>query len=106
LEQSPDPAWRAELNSFSDNNIFANNTWIPFIRHNWNDNNTLAVWQKTYAQDLHSVATTVPFVRTAAGLKVNSAKLPKIASPLPASVLSVWKPRDPTQVGANRSVWP
>ncbi len=106
LEQSPDPALRTELNSFSDNNIFANNAWTPSIRHNWNDNNTLAVWQKTYAQDLNSIATKVPFQRNAVGLTVHTEKLPRIAKPLPASVLSVWKPTDPARVGANRNTWP
>jgi parallel beta-helix repeat protein len=106
LEMSTDAAWRADMGSSSDHNVFANNTWTPFMRHNWNDNNLLADWQARYSQDAHSVELPVRYERTATGFRLLSLDGLGIAGPLPEAVTRVWRPKEPGRVGADLMKWP
>jgi hypothetical protein len=106
LEMSSDPAWRAQMGSSSDYNVYANNTWIPLMRHNWNDNNVLAQWQSRYDQDKHSRLMPIEYQRTGTGFKLLSQEGLDVAGPLPAEVKRVWQPRSPQRVGTHLIQWP
>ena len=106
LEMTQDAAQRAEMGSASDNNVYANNTWEPFLRHNWNDNNTLAQWQQRYGQDMHSHALPVGYERIGAGFRLLTSHGLDVAAPLPQAVLRTWKPRKPGRVGGDITRWP
>jgi parallel beta-helix repeat protein len=106
LEQQPDAAWRAQLGSSSDYNVYANNSWTPFMRHNWNDNNPLEQWQKTYDQDKHSRLMNVDFAEVGTGFKLLTQQGLDVAGPLPEAVTKIWKPRNAKRVGADRTQWP
>jgi parallel beta-helix repeat protein len=106
LESSPDPAWRRDLSSDSDYNLYANNTWMPFMRHNWNDNNSLAQWQERYQHDLHSSQMPIPYRRTGTSFQLLSLAGLDVAGPVPPQVSAVWKPRHPGRVGSNWTQWP
>ena len=101
-----DAAFRADLGSRSDYNVYANNSWTPFMRHNWNDNNLLADWQSRYDQDKHSVQMPIDYQRTATGFRLLTRDGLDIAGPLPEAVTRVWQPRDPKRVGADLVEWP
>ena len=106
LEMSPDPAWRSANGSQSDFNVYANNTWTPWLRHNWNDNNTLRQWQDRYRQDLHSRLMPVAYQRVGTGFKLLTRDGLDVAGPLPEAVRRVWQPRNPKRVGADLTQWP
>ncbi len=106
LEMSTDPAWRADMGSWSDYNAYANNSWTPFMRHNWNDNNLLADWQSRYDQDKHSVQMPIRYERTATGFKLLTTDGLDLARPLPDEVTRVWQPKDAKRVGAGLTEWP
>jgi hypothetical protein len=106
LEMSPDPAWRSENGSESEFNVFANNAWTPWLRHNWNDNNSLRQWQKHYRQDLHSRLMPVAYQRVGTGFKLLTRDGLDVAGPLPETVRQVWQPRNPRRVGADLTQWP
>jgi len=106
LEMSPDPAWRADMGSWSDYNVYANNTWTPWMRHNWNDNNPLAQWQDRYAQDKNSRQTPVEYRRIGTSFKLLTQTGLDVAGPLPAEVAKVWEPKNPKRVGADMVQWP
>lgn len=106
LEQRPDPAWCAELGSRSDYNVFANNTWTPTMRHNWNDNNTIEQWRARCGQDLHSALLPVAYERVGTGFRLLSTDGLDVAGPLPEEVTRVWQPGHPGRVGAERTEWP
>ena len=105
LEQR-DSAWCQSLGSNSDHNVFANNGWAPTMRHNWNDDNTLAQWQERSGQDRHSRLMPVDFSDFGTGFRLLSTQGHDVAGPLPETVTRVWKPIHPGQVGANRTEWP
>jgi hypothetical protein len=106
LEMSPDPAWRAEMGSASNYNVYANNTWTPFMRHNWNDNNTLPQWQERYGQDSHSRLLNVAFEEVGTGFRLLTQDGLEVAGPLPEAVTNLWQPGHPGRVGADRTQWP
>jgi parallel beta-helix repeat protein len=106
LEMSTDADWRAAMGSASDYNVYADNTWTPFLRHNWNDNNTFSQWQERYRQDEHSRRMPVPYDRSATGFRLLAPGQLDVAGPLPNAVTRVWKPRSPKRVGANLTRWP
>jgi hypothetical protein len=45
----------------SDNNTFANTSWVPIMRDNWNADNTLAQWRERFGEDVHSALVPVDF---------------------------------------------
>ena len=106
LEMSPDAAWRADMGSVSDYNVYANNSWAPTMRHNWNDNNALAQWQERYDQDRHSRLLPVTWERSATGFRLLQPRGLDVAGPLPNAVARVWKPRNPKRIGADLTHWP
>jgi hypothetical protein len=106
LEMSTDPAWRADMGSWSDCNVYANNTWTPWMRHNWNDNNPLPQWQDRYAQDKNSRQMPIEYRRVGTSFKVLTQTGLDVAGPLPAEVAKVWKPKNPKRVGADLTQWP
>jgi hypothetical protein len=106
LEMSPDAAARAAIGAAADYNVYANNAWTPFMRHNWNDNNTLSQWQDRYGQDQHSRLMAVQYERTGTGFRLLTADGLDVAGPLPEAVKKVWQPRKATRVGADVTQWP
>ena len=56
LYMEPDAKARAEVGQLADYNVYADNSWIPLMRHDWNNDNTLAQWQQQFGQDKHSTA--------------------------------------------------
>ncbi len=106
LEQPAEAAKRAELGSSSDYNVFAANTWTPFVRHNWNDNNTLPQWQQRTGQDQHSRLMTVEFERFGTGFRLLTRDGLEVAGPLPEAVTRVWQSPAPKRVGSARTQWP
>ena len=94
------------MGSFADFNVYANNSWTPFMRHNWNDDNPLSRWQSTFGQDAHSRATAIRYERFGAGLRITPGDALQAAGPLPDAVSKVWRPRDPQRVGADLMGWP
>lgn len=55
LETPAGPAQRKQMGSVPNYNVYADNAWTPWMRHNWNDNNTLAQWQSRYGQEAVAV---------------------------------------------------
>jgi parallel beta-helix repeat protein len=98
------PAEQAASGNFSDYNVYADNCWTPTMRNNWNDNNTLATWQKNFAMDPHSRLTTVPFERIGQGFRLLGTAGLDVAGPLPPECK--WRPPHPGRVGADRTQWP
>jgi parallel beta-helix repeat protein len=106
LETPLEPAKRADYDTHADYNVYANNTWVPFMRHNWNDNNTLQNWQKVYDQDKHSRMMKVDFEQGAGRFKLVTRTGLDVAGPIPDAVAKVWKPKNPKQVGCDLMQWP
>jgi parallel beta-helix repeat protein len=106
LETSTDASARAEMGSFADFNVYANNSWTPFMRHNWNDNNPLPRWQSAFGQDKRSRAAAIQYERFGTGVKILAGDALQAAGPLPDAVSKVWRPRDPRRVGADLTEWP
>lgn len=106
LESYPDEQRRAELGSTADYNVYACNTWTPFMRHNWNDNNTLEHWQKTYGHDLHSKTMPVAYKIFGGRFLLLSTEGLDMAGPLPPRVKRIWSPRSPQRVGSEITRWP
>ena len=106
LEMTPDPAWRRDMGSVADYNVYACNAWAPTMRHNWNDNHTLSEWQQRYDQDRHSIQAEVLYERFGTAFRLLGEKGLDVAGPLPGPVAAVWKPVNPKRVGANRTSWP
>jgi len=105
LEQR-DAAWCADLGSHSDYNVYADNTWVPTMRHNWNDNNTLSQWQERTGQDRNSVLRKVAYRRFSTGFELLSEEGLDVAGALPDRVLAVWQPGKPGRAGASITRWP
>lgn len=93
------------LGSSSDYNVFGALTWVPFMRHNWNDNNVMGQWQETYGHDRHSKVMPVEVQRFGTGFRLVTEKGLDVAGPLPAEVTRVWKPANPKRVGSPRTQW-
>jgi parallel beta-helix repeat protein len=106
LESPADPTVRAEWRSDADHNVYGATTWVPFMRHNWNDNNELAGWQQRYGHDRHSCILPVQVTRVGTGLRLASSKGLDMAGPLPAAVTRVWRPARPGRVGSAIVEWP
>jgi parallel beta-helix repeat protein len=106
LESPADAAARAELASTSDYNVYANNAWVPFMRHNWNDNNPLAQWQATFQHDQHSRQMPIQYQRFGTSFRLLTQTGLDVAGPLPPDVTRVWKPKNPKRVGADLTQWP
>jgi parallel beta-helix repeat protein len=106
LEMSPDPTARAAMGSYADYNVYASNTWVPSMRHNWNDDNALQQWQQRYGQDKHSRLMAVEFERVGTGFRLLTHRGLNVAGPLPPEVTRIWKPRSPRRVGADLRQWP
>ena len=105
LEMQPGPEWQASHGSASDYNVYANNSWVPTMRPEWNTDHTLAQWREKYLLDEHSSMACVPYRRVADGLDVNVEGLPA-AGPMPVEMRNIWRPANPWQVGANITKWP
>ena len=86
-----------EADNQSDFNVFAANDWTPAIRYHWNNNVTLAEWQKRFRQDLHSQLMPVPFEHRGQGFKLLGTERLDVAGPLPETLLKIWKPRIPSE---------
>jgi parallel beta-helix repeat protein len=106
LETPADPERRKEMGSVSDYNVYADNTWTPWMRHNWNDNNTLAQWQSRYGQDLHSRLARIDYQRVGTQFKLLTQDGLDVAGPLPEEVTQVWRPQNPKRVAADVTQWP
>lgn len=98
------PGKRRNMTVHSDYNVYANNSWVPTMRHSWNPNNTIEQWRQRFGEDMHSVLMTVDYEQRGTGFRVLTTKGLDVAGPLPASLN--WKPDDPKRVGANRTSWP
>jgi parallel beta-helix repeat protein len=107
LESPADAVQRRALGSTSDYNVYANNSWIPFMRHNWNDDNTLAQWQQRFQHDQHSKLLAVDYVLFGTDFRlIAHAGLDDTAGPLPEAVTKVWLPLNPKRVGSSLTRWP
>jgi len=106
LESPADAAARAEFGSSSDYNIYASNSWVPFMRHNWNDNNPLAQWQQRYEHDQHSKIMPVEYALLGTDFRLITRTGLDVAGPLPEAVMRVWKPANAKQVGSALMQWP
>ncbi len=102
----PAPDEIAAANRHSDYNVFADNSWTPTMRPNWNDNYPLAAWQKQFGQDLHSRLMRVGYRRFSTGFELLTRQGLDSGGALPKAVTDVWKPAKPKQVGATRMQWP
>jgi parallel beta-helix repeat protein len=106
LQMQPGAAWQASHHSQSDYNVYADNVWTPTMRNNWNDNNTLAQWRKTFGLDFHSRLAHVDYQRVGAGIEIlNPQSLPP-AGPLPEGVTNNRRPANPDRVGSSIAHWP
>jgi len=105
LESPADAAGRAALGSTSDYNVYADNSWTPFMRHNWNDNNDLTQWQQRYGHDLHSRVMPVEWMLPGTGFKLLTTGGLDVAGPLPPEVTRVWTPVNPKRVGSALTEW-
>jgi parallel beta-helix repeat protein len=98
------PGKRRNLSVHSDYNLYANTSWVPFLRHHWNPNNTLAQWQERFGEDLHSTLMGVEVETRGTGFRLLTTAGLDVAGPLPAGL--GWQPPDPRRVGASRTQWP
>jgi parallel beta-helix repeat protein len=105
LEAPIDPATRAEWRSIADYNVYANNSWVPSMRHNWNDNNTLEQWQQKFGHDLHSRQRPIEYERVGTSFRLLTKTGLDVAGPLPEAVTRLWKPKNPRRVGCDRTAW-
>jgi parallel beta-helix repeat protein len=106
LEMSRDAAQRAAIGNTSDHNVYANNSWEPLLAPDWNNNETLAQWQKVYRQDTHSLTQQVGYESIGTRFRLLTSHHLDVAQPLPEAVLRVWKPRKQARVGADINCWP
>jgi hypothetical protein len=106
LELPTNAAARADMDSASDYNVFADNAWTPFMRHNWDENNTFAQWQERFGQDRHSKLAWVDYERAGTGFSLTPSPALNAAGSLPEAVTKTWKPRHPQRVGADLTQWP
>jgi hypothetical protein len=102
--QEYSPEGRRNMTVHSDYNIYADNSWVPTMRHSWNPDNTIEQWRQRFGEDLHSVLMPVDFEQRGTGFRVLTTKGLDIAGPLPASLN--WKPTNPTRIGSSRTSWP
>lgn len=93
------------MGSESDHNVFACNSWIPRICHNWNDSDPLDVWQKQYTQDAHSIQILVVYERFGNRFQLQAERGLNVAGPLPRRVTDVWRPANLARVGADLTAW-
>jgi parallel beta-helix repeat protein len=105
LEMAADAAGRASMGSYSDYNLYAANSWVPQMRHDWNNGNTLAEWQQRFGQDRHSRQMPVSYDRFGTAFKLLQRDGLDMAGPLPAEVLKVWRPANPKRVGSTIMAW-
>lgn len=87
-------------------NIYADNTWTPWMRHNWNDNNALAQWQSRFGQGLHSRLARIEYQRVGTQFRLLTQDGLDVAGPLPEEVTQIWRPQNPKRVGADLTQWP
>ncbi len=106
LEMQPGAAWQNTHHSQSDYNVYADNSWTPTIRHNWNDNNTLKQWRKAFALDLHSRLMNVPYRCLAGRFDLFNPRALPAAGPLPKDVTDKWTPPASGKVGSAITRWP
>jgi parallel beta-helix repeat protein len=108
LESPAEAEGRAAFASTSDYNVYAGNSWTPFMRHNWNDNNDLAQWQQRYEHDLHSRVMPLEWTQSGTGFRLLTAAGLDVAGPLPPEVTQVWHrdPANPQRVGSALTQWP
>jgi hypothetical protein len=106
METFSDAKARAEMGSLADYNVYAANAWLPLMRHDWNNGNTLPQWQQRFDQDKHSRQMTVDYRRSGTAFKLLAREGLDVAGPLPAEVQKVWKPANAQRVGANLTEWP
>ena len=90
----------------ADYNLYANNSWIPQMRNNWNDDNTLSQWQQQFGQDKHSRQMTVDYKRFGTSFKLLTREGLDVAGPLPDEVKRIWQPPNPKRVGSSWTQWP
>jgi hypothetical protein len=102
--QEWEPTARTNMTVHSDYNVYAGNSWVPFMRHSWNPDNTLEQWRQRFGEDLHSAQMPIDFEQRGTGFKVLTTTGLDIAGPLPAELK--WKPDNPSRVGASRTSWP
>lgn len=76
------------------------------MRHNWNDNNTLAQWQSRFGQDPHSRLARIEYHRVGTQFRLLTQDGLDVAGPLPEEVTQVWRPQNPKRVGADVTRWP
>ncbi len=106
LEQPADAKLRKAWSNEADGNVYADNIRTPKMRPQWDDDRTLAQWQKEYGQDTHSRQMPVEWQIRDDHFRATPTKDWDIARPLSESVLKIWTPKNPTRVGADRTAWP
>jgi len=98
------PTERTIMSNHSDYNVYDSTSWPPTMRHSWNPDNTLDLWQKRFGEDLHSKLMPVDFVLQGASFRLLTSEGLDVAGPLPEGL--AWKPADPRRVGCSRTAWP
>jgi hypothetical protein len=104
--QEADLKERAAMGQASDYNVYADNSWTPHMRPEWNTDHTLAQWQRQFGQDKHSRQMKVDYKRFGTSFRVLTQEGLDVAGPLPEEVKQVWQPRNPHRVGAPRAEFP
>jgi Right handed beta helix region len=99
-----EPTERTVMTVHSDHNVYANNSWVPFMRHSWNPNNTIDQWRERFGEDAHSVLMPVDFALTGTGCTILTTEGLDVAGPLPEGL--PWQPANPKRVGCARTEWP
>ena len=102
--QEWDPGKRRLMTSHSDYNTYSNTSWVPFMRHTWNPNNTIDEWRKRFGEDMNSRLLPVTFEMKSMGFRLLTTTGLDTAGPLPADVN--WTPKDPKRVGSSRTMFP
>ena len=106
LEMKPGPAWQETHHSQSDYNVFANNSWTPTMRPEWNTDHTMAKWREIYHLDYHSTLMPVDYRRLSDGFELLTLKDLPAACPLPKEVTDKWTPPTNGKVGSAITKWP
>jgi hypothetical protein len=106
LYQEADLKERAAMGQASDYNVYADNSWTPHMRPEWNTDHTLAQWQRQFGQDKHSRQMKVDYKRFGTSFRLLTQEGLDVAGPLPDEVKQVWQPRNPHRVGAPRTKFP
>ena len=98
------PYRRTVLSNHADYNVYAATGWVPFMRHSWNPDNTLAEWQARFGEDKRSRTAAIRFELPGTGFRLLTAEGLDCGGPVPEQ--AGWQPAVPNQVGCSRTRWP